>query len=52
MIPILAAAGLFLYSVWAVRHAYLRRKQNKGRCGDCPYKQAGMCGGQTGNSPK
>lgn len=42
MVPIFVAVLLGVYFVWAVRKIYKDKKQRKGQCSNCPYRQAGI----------
>lgn len=39
MIKILLMIALIAYSIWAIRHIYLKKKY-KTKCSDCPYKDS------------
>ena len=43
MITVLLVAALLVYSGWAIRHIYLKKKQSKSKCQNCPFHDSGAC---------
>lgn len=43
MIAALLVIAIIAYSVWAIRHIYLKKKQCQTKCRNCPYKDSGAC---------
>lgn len=43
MVSFFVIAFLGAYSIWVMRKIYKDKRQRKGHCSDCPYKQVGIC---------
>lgn len=43
MIVWFLVAVLLLYTLWAARRVYLRKKRGGSHCSSCPYSENGLC---------